>query len=229
MVRPTWHAAVAVSLWASTSLAADSDRCAVRPERSAQVHTARPPQLVSQRAAAFTGGPFAPTATPSLNGSPVEYLVITSAAMRPAFERLAAWKTAKGVPAVVRTLDDVAATGVHGSDLAETIRLYLRDAYLYWGVKWVLLGGDTDVIPARYATADFLGFVAPITDLYYACLDGDWNADGDASFGEAYVSPSNPGDDADLVAELYLGRAPVSSAAEANLFVDKTLAYERPG
>ena len=229
MVRLTWHAAVAVSLWVSATLAADVvDRFAVRPVRSAQVRTVPLPQLVSQRAPGVAGGPFAPTAAPSLNGSPVEYLVITSTAMRPAFERLTEWKTAKGVPAVVRTLDDIAATGVVGSDLAETIRLYLRDAYLLWGVKWVLLGGDTEVIPARYATAEFLGFTQPISDLYYSCLDGDWNADGDAYYGEAFASLSDPGDDADLVAELYLGRGPVSTLAEANLFVDKTLAYDRP-
>ena len=228
MLRPTWAAAVMVVVCATATGAADSlDRFALRPERNASMRTA-PPQLASQRPTGFAGGPFAPTAAPSLDGSPVEYLVLTDAAMRPAFERLVAWKTAKGVPAVVRTLDDVAATGVHGSDLPETIRQYLRDAYLYWGVKWVLLGGDTEVIPARYATAEFLGLVEPITDLYYACLDRDWNADGDAHFGEAFANSSDPGDDADLIAELYLGRAPVSTLAEANLFVDKTLAYDQP-
>ena len=177
---------------------------------------------------AWSGGPFAPTAQPSLNGSPVEELILTADNLVPAFERLAAWKTAKGVPTVVRSLTQVGAAGLRGSDLPETLRLYIRAAYQDWGVRFVLLAGDTDLIPPRYVTAEFQGLSNPPTDLYYACLDRDWNADRDGSFGEAFRSAVDPGDDADLVAEVYVGRAPVSTAAEANVFVDKILAYERP-
>lgn len=205
------------------------DAALVRPQRAPGPAPAPRPQLQSLRATGPTpAGPFAPTAHPSLEGSPVEYLVLTNDTMAPAFERLAAWKTAKGVPAVVRTVSQAEASGARGSDLAEALRFYIRDAYLYWGVRFVLLGGDTDVLPSRYAAAEFLGLDAPVTDLYYACLDRDWNGDGDARFGEAYVDSLHPGDDADLVAEVFAGRAPVSTLAEANLFVDKTLAYERP-
>lgn len=207
--------------------AVQAEILATPPERSASLRP-RPPQLASLRSGTPLGGPFAPTATPSLDGSPVEYLVVTDDTMRPAFERLAQWKTAKGVPAVVRTVNEVQATAVAGSDLAETIRNYIRDAYLYWGVRFVLLGGDIDVVPPRYASGEFLGFTDPVTDLYYGCLDGDWNADGDAFYGEAYFGAENPGDDADFIAEVFVGRAPVSTVAEANLFVDKSLAYEQP-
>src|SRR5262245_22270949 len=132
--------------------------------------------LHSLRVAGSGSGPFAPTSHPSLEGSAVEELIVTRAALAPAFQRLAAWKTAKGVPTVVRTIEDIEASGVHGSDVSETVRLYIRAAYLDWGVRFVLLGGDTDIIPPRYATAEFLGLSNPPTDLYYACLDGDWNA-----------------------------------------------------
>ncbi len=62
------------------------------------------------------------------------------------------------------------------------------------------------------------------TDLYYACLDGNWNADGDAHWCEAaYVS--QPGDGADLVPELWVGRLPVSTPAAATALVSKLIAY----
>jgi hypothetical protein len=165
---------------------------------------------------------------PSLDGSPVEYLIVTGDALAPEFERLAAWKTAKGVPAVVRTLTQVQSAALHGSDLQETVRNYIRDAYLYWGVRFVLLGGDTDILPPRTVEMELLDLTHPISDLYYACLDGNWNADGDAFIGEPAPDPGNPGDAADLIAEVYVGRAPVSTVAEARVFVDKTLEYEQP-
>jgi len=191
---------------------------------AADISAAAMPTL---RAPAAHAGAFLPTYAPSLDGSAVEYLVLTEANMAPEFARLAAWKTAKGVPAVVRTLDDVRVSAVHGCDLAETVRNYLRDAYQLWGVQFVLLGGDTDIIPARVAAMRLADFDPPISELYYSCLDGNWNADGDALFGEPPAT-GVAGDDADFFAEVYLGRAPVSTPAEAALFVDKTLRYEQP-
>ena len=185
-------------------------------------------RLAPLRLARAPLGPFRPTEAPSLDGSPVEYLIVTSDAMAGEFARLAAWKTAKGVPAVVRTVTEVRAAAVQGCDFAETLRNYLRDAYQLWGVRFVLLAGDTDIIPVRYVAMQMLNFDFPISDLYYSCLDGTWNADGDAFFGEPPAAPGAASDEADLVSEVYLGRAPVSTSAEAKVFVDKTLAYELP-
>ncbi|HZM17103.1 MAG TPA: C25 family cysteine peptidase [Candidatus Krumholzibacteria bacterium] len=185
-------------------------------------------RLAPLRLAGSPLGPFQPTEAPSLEGSPVEYLIVTSQAMAGEFARLAAWKTAKGVPAVVRTVTEVRAAAVQGCDFAETLRNYLRDAYQLWGVRFVLLAGDTDIIPARYVAMQMLNFDFPISDLYYSCLDGTWNADGDAFFGEPPAAPGAASDEADLVSEVYLGRAPVSTSAEAKVFVDKTLGYELP-
>ena len=46
------------------------------------------------------GGVFLPTPNPSLEGSAVEYLIVTNAAMAPAFQRLADHRTAQGLPAL---------------------------------------------------------------------------------------------------------------------------------
>jgi hypothetical protein len=176
------------------------------------------------------GGPtsFAPARLPSLEGSPVSYVIITPAALAPEFERLASWRTRSGLPAVVRSTEEIFAAYGAGADEAERLRLFIRDAHRLWGTGWILLGGDSDVLPARYAHTSFYGGADLLTDLYFSCLDGNWNADGDAIFGEAAVeSIAGSGDDADLGPEVFLGRAPVSTLEQAKVFVDKTLDYER--
>lgn len=169
--------------------------------------------------------PFRPQQVPSVLGSPVAYLIITSDAMAPAFQQLADWKTQSGVPAVVRTVSFVTQQYPYGVDDADRIRMFIRDAYARWGTKWVLLGGDTDVIPERLAHTLFYGGESIASDLYFQCLDRNWNADGDSLYGEGYLDVDDPGDACDMLPEVYVGRAPVSSAADAQVFVNKTLQY----
>ena len=90
-----------------------------------------------------------------------------------------------------------------------------------WGTRWVLLGGDTEIIPKRgvYASSGSYVQTSLPTDLYYACLDGPWNDDGDGYWGE-YNDGANGGD-IDFSAEIYIGRASVSNASELSNFVAK--------
>ncbi|MGD8396703.1 MAG: C25 family cysteine peptidase, partial [Candidatus Eiseniibacteriota bacterium] len=183
------------------------------------------------RAAAATDGgpaapgPYQPTFRPTPDGSPVEYVIITADSLAGEFERLAAWKTRKGVQAVVRSVEWIEATYPSGADRAERIRFFIQDAYQNWGTLFVLLGGDTELIPARYVESILLNGESIPADYYYACLDGDWNADGDSRFGEG-SSILGPGDAADLLFDVSVGRAPVTTVAETQVFIDKTLAYE---
>ena len=173
-------------------------------------------------------GGFQPDKTPSLTGSAVNFLIVTNEAMRPAFEVLAAHKTAQGIPTVVATREYIEANYRSGADFQETLRLYIRDAYQKWGVDYVLLGGDSDILPPRYVISNFYpvnGTTSIPCDLYFACLDGNWNADGDDEFGEP-VTGESAGDAADFAEEVYLGRATVSTLAAATTFVNKVVAYE---
>jgi len=172
---------------------------------------------------------FLPAGAPGLEGSAVQYLIITNEEMEPEFQRLADWKTEKGIPTVVRTVEWIEQNTRAGADLAETIRNFIKDAYEKWGLEYVLLGGDTDVIPERTAYVSYyLGEYIP-TDMYYGCLDGNWNADGDDVWGEGYDFDMNdPVDDTDLYAEVYVGRFPATGLSSAHLLVDKSMAYEAP-
>lgn len=193
--------------------------------------TGIPTRAVTTLAASAVGkpgaAPFKPEQLPSVLGSPVEYVIVTNDAMAPVFQQLADWKTQTGVPAVVRTLSFIQQQYPYGADDAERIRSFIRDAYSRWGTKWVLLGGDTGVLPTRYATTTFFGGENIATDLYFQCLDGNWNADGDSLYGEGFLDSSDPGDDADLLPDLYVGRAPVTTPGDAQTFVNKTLQYEK--
>ncbi len=152
-----------------------------------------------------------------------DLLIITTDALKSGFEPLAEAHTATGVATVIKTLTDIG-----GSDL-ESIRNYIRDAYTNWGVEYVLIGGDADVIPAPILWVS--GMDENVTyyedtmpaDLYYACLDGPYNYDNDGYWGEPH--DGTDGGDVDLIAEVYVGRACVGSTAEVNNFVTKTVAY----
>jgi len=168
-------------------------------------------------------GPFQPSGVPSLEGSPVDGVIVTPAALAPQMQVLADFRTASGVPTVVRTTEWILANYRRGTDLAETVRFFLQDAYSKWGIQWVTLAGDTPEIPARYlySTYYYGGTLIP-ADLYFAALDGNFNADADTRFGESLI------DAPDLEAEVCVGRIPVSSPADAATVVSKIINYETP-
>jgi peptidase C25-like protein/VCBS repeat protein/fibronectin type III domain protein len=190
-------------------------------------HAAEDPSAPAALGTRRLAQPFKPTQVPSVIGSPVAYVIITTDALAAEFQRLADWKTQSGVPAVVRTLTFIRQQYPFGADDADRMRQFIRDAYSRWGAKWVLLGGDTDLIPFRMIYSTFFGGDYIPAEMYFSCLDGNWNADGDSTYGEGYATANQPGDDADLLPEVYVGRAPVTTVAEAQLFVNKNFQYTR--
>ncbi len=184
----------------------------------------RAPQVTTV-AAPPSAAPQAAT-RPTTDGTPVDYVIVTVDSLATAFQNFADWKTATGVQTVVRTTSWIQSTYPGGADLAETIRFFLRDAYTNWGTSYALLGGDAPLIPYRSGTTIYYGGDDIPTDLYFACLDGNWNADGDSKYGEGFLdSLFAPGDDADLYPEIFVGRAPVNNNADVAVFVNKTRAF----
>lgn len=177
---------------------------------------------------ALRGG-LTPTARPSLDSVPVEYLVITTEALVREFQPLVAWKSREGYPAAIRTVEAIARDYPQGVDVAESIRLFLRDAYALWGTRTVLLGGDPSLVPIRYARSYAYNLptgTSIATDYYYACLDGTWNADGDNIFGEAvFQGYSYESDKVDLRPELRVGRVSALNGTQVSGWVQKYLKY----
>jgi len=149
-----------------------------------------------------------------------EYLIITNDALVSSFQPFAEWKTEKGIPAVIRTTSWIN-SNYSGGDLQERIRNYLKIAYQDSGTVWVLLAGDTQIVPCRYVRIEFETYTEEIPcDLYYSDLDGSWNYDGDSWYGE-------PEDSLDLLPDVFVGRAPVSNVDQAERFVNKVFTYSR--
>jgi hypothetical protein len=161
----------------------------------------------------------------------VEYVIITADSFAASFQELADWKTKKGIPAKVITLDSIYANYT-GVDNAEKVRNFIIDANSTWGTIWVLLGGQCDyewgqeIVPRRnvwYRDAIVGHYPDEDTipsDLYFSDLDGDWNADGDGIYGEST-------DDVDLYSDVFVGRAPVRTVSQVEIFVNKVLTYEK--
>lgn len=112
-----------------------------------------------------------------------------------------------------------------GVDTPQKIRNYLRDAYRERGFSYLLIIGDVQQIPARILTPNsnplWGAKVEKIpSDLYYQCLDGHYNSNGDTHWGDRYDV------NVDILPEFSIGRAPVESVEELENFIYKTLVHE---
>lgn len=176
-----------------------------------------------------------------------EYCVITSRDLKPAFTRLVAWKREKGLNAGVVCKEDIINNAyivgdtvssyiVDGdtisflNDDAGKIRQYLQYAYNSGITKYVLFGGNYEVLPIRYGTGDdnrwtvFAPYDYKIpSDFYFSELNSNWNKDGDQYLGEL-------SDNFDYGPELYVGRLLCTNSDEIHNYTDKLLRYElNPG
>lgn len=177
---------------------------------------------------------------------PYEYVIITNEDMIAAFQTLANWKESRGITTYVETIETIKANPLYvGSDLQEKIRNFIYNAHKNWGTIYVLLGGDGDTvrgkrggpIPYRGVYGKYVGVGLTKTyidedipcDMYYGALDGNWDDDGDGIYGEGASSgggTGDEGDEADYLAEVFIGRIPADNATEAYNQIDKIIAYE---
>jgi hypothetical protein len=206
------------------------------PSAPLPVKSLRPQAVESGKAPAGYSHPLGGqegTATdkPSLSGEPVEYLIITPAAFETTLLPLVSWKNLTGTPTAVRTVEWIRQNYPNGADEGQQIRNFIREAYRYWGTRYLLIAGGPSQVHARYSR--YWSWTVPIdilTDNYYACLDGEWNADGDQYFGEGkhLQPPVNPiGDWVDFDPELMVGRVPAQTTDQLNIWITKYLTYVR--
>ena len=105
------------------------------------------------------------------------------------------------MPTEIHTLIDI--DNETGGALPENIRDYIRNRYLNDGIEYVLIGDDDNLIKAKYLYAEAAVYNQSVivdekmpSDLYYACLDGTWDYDGDGRYGEP--TDGEGGGDVDL-------------------------------
>ncbi len=157
-----------------------------------------------------------------------QYVIVTSEEIRDAntdvtLRDLVAHKEANGTSATIVAIEDVL-EGYTGVDDAEKLRNFITDAYNGWETDYVLLGGDINIIPMRQIPLTYSIYSEDIpTDVYFQCLNGSWNYDGDAIWGEKTDGVN--GGDIDFMAEVLIGRASAENPEEMSNFVYKTLAH----
>ena len=162
-------------------------------------------------------------ATGTLEGpTAIEYLLICHENHADEYALLADWKTRKGVPAAIKTWQEIVAE-YSGRDNAEKFRNCIKDYYLNHSTMWVTISGAAmkayDYLRGCYC--DVYGTVDDFIpcDLYFSDLDGTWNQDNDALWGETT-------DGTDLYPDVYVGRLPENTGLQCATAVHKVLTYE---
>ncbi|MFC2116613.1 C25 family cysteine peptidase [Bacteroidota bacterium] len=159
----------------------------------------------------------------------VDYLIITSEALKPAFKPLMEWKTRKGLRTHLVTMEEIS-ENYDDPSIQLKLKRCLYDYYRDHGLTWVLLGGDAEIVPVQgcYSTARTEADI-PIedwsipTDLFYACFDMrfDWNSYVDDRIGQLNW------DGHDMNPEVYISRVPLKTSQQVEAFVSKTIRYEK--
>ena len=145
-----------------------------------------------------------------------EYIIITNNALKASFQDLADWKTKKGIFTIIVTTEEINAN-YSGNDLQEKIRSYLLNASNKWGNGlYVLLGGDINIVPARFTKAAKSSDKSSYpSDKYYSTLGGWRIYNGNVFEGSNSISIIN-----------ILGRIPVSNTQEVAIYTNKIKTYE---
>lgn len=135
------------------------------------------------------------------NAVAVEYLIITHQDFYEAILPLATFREEHGLEVQV-----VTTAQIHNEPTASIIASYIGDVHTEGleRLKYVLLVGDVDFVPTHYVDAHDPaadGMIA--TDLYYATIGT-----------------------ADYLPDLYVGRLPVTTAAETTTMVNAIKAYQ---
>jgi Peptidase family C25/Propeptide_C25 len=164
------------------------------------------------------------------------YVIVTQDWLEGSFAPMVTHKQSKGYPSTIVNMTWVQAN-YSGVDWAEQLRNFITDAYNNWNLQFCLLGGDDDksdsggesgdyVVPRRdcWSDTDYGENDDMPCDMYFACLDGNFNNDGDSRWGEP--TDGIGGQDIDWFGEVHIGRACVDSTQEAADFVSFVISYE---
>lgn len=168
------------------------------------------------------------------NDAPFDYLIITRDSLKGAFQRLADWKTRKGVPTKVITMEhiDTISDYWHVNFYGQRhtplgIKNAIKDYYDNHNIKYVLLGGDDDIIPSEKCQINYRDKTptykkSSVCDLYYASLNTPINWDQNENY---FIAEDE--DNIDCHPIIAVSRLSVCSNADAEMQVRRIIDYER--
>jgi hypothetical protein len=168
----------------------------------------------------------------------------------PELPYLIQWKNEKGIPATWRTVDWIKNNyepeeGEY-DDPQVRVRMFIDDAWGSWGTEFILIAGDVDpyvydppnnpyksdfgkfgIVPIRVFNSALNGWDRDLipTDVYYDCLDENWDKNNNHEWGQATEPPT--GDDPSFKPDIALGWVPCKNKGEFGYWIDKLLTYEK--
>lgn len=149
-----------------------------------------------------------------------DYVILTKDNLFPAFDSLVIWKNSIGFHAKLVSIDSVIIQ-YPGTDVADKIRNFLIDKYDSWGIRYLLIGGNLNMIPMKICYPDTEHNYDTPTDYYFAELTDDWDSDGDDFYGE-YGQ-----DSIGFIPEVIVGRFPYNDTDTLSSIVRKTINFEK--
>ncbi len=167
----------------------------------------------------------------TINDSMYNYIIVTRDSLKDVFQRLANWKTLKGIKSKVITIEEIDAC-MPGATRQLRIKKVLKDYYdkSNHSLQYVLLGGDGDIVPAQTCRhhVDYQGETGTITiypdipsDLYYGSFSVmDWDLNGDG-----VIKPQE--EVFDYSPSIIATRLSVCSIADALCQIDRIIRYEQ--
>jgi len=152
-----------------------------------------------------------------------DYLIITSNQFLNNFNQFEDFNLGRGLK--TKTVSkEVITSNMPGVDTQAKIRNYIKSEYINYGISYVLLGGDDEIIPHRGMRSEIMDYGTDYyddpdiaADIYYAGLDGEWKNNGSPYYGE-------PGSE-DLLFEVYVARFAIDSQVEFDNLFNKVVSY----
>ncbi|MCL5102727.1 MAG: C25 family cysteine peptidase [Armatimonadetes bacterium] len=179
---------------------------------------------------------FYPTILGDQTASVADYVIITTSAIATQSTKLAmfaAFQASRGFTARIVTESNWG--GGTGAAAANNIRAWLQANYLTLGIKYVLLVGNPNptsgdvpmkmLWPRLSVTTDPDDWRQAPSDYFYADLTGNWDLNGNGSYGDDSGDLDTGG--VDRIPEVYVGRIPYYGVvADLDHILQKTMDYE---
>ncbi len=155
-----------------------------------------------------------------------QLVIVTGANYVTNFEPLMELKIKQGYNPLIETIENIY-NNYSGVDDSEKLRNFLIFCYENYGTDFVLLGGDSEIIPFRGFTlvaGETVDHGLP-SDVYFSGLDRvgqgsgpDWDTNDNGEWGEAY--------EADYYPEIATGRIIASTSQEFDAAINKQIMYQ---
>ena len=171
-----------------------------------------------------------------------DLLIISDESFSTNIEPFIEYKNQQGIRTLLQTTEEIY-DNYNGRDPAEQIKYFIKDAIEQYGIKDVLLIGDTNHVPMRKCDTTVLTGVIDWyeirSDLYYADVydsNGDfssWDSNNNQKYSECSydyryaIIASEIIDTVDLYPDVGVGRIPCSNQKDCQTVIEKIMNYDR--